>query len=226
MERPKAPLIAGILAEVRKMILEGKYVDAAKLASQAAADNGTPDTLSGNPPHPAIMLTLTQPVGEAKDYLFTLDMRTSLVTTRWEDAGGIFKREMFTSRADDMAVLRVTAPAGRLNMTLKGEFSLPRFPRERVVSSNYVPGGKDRYMTSEPIPPEVVIRHTRNGILLSGVYAYNKGGFTVVVRAVILGGKLLADENGLHVEGSDLRRSFCCTPGGIMVNNRWVMRML
>ena len=182
-EPPKAPLIAGKLDEIRNLILEGRYVEAAKLSSRAAVESGTPDTLASNPGHPAIALTLTQPVGEAKDYLFTLDMRTSLITIRWEDADGVFKREMFASRADGIAALRATAPAGRLNLTLKGAFPPPRIPKNRVLGCNYVPGGTDTYYTGKAIPPEVVIRHTRNGILLSGVYAYGKGGFTAAVRA-------------------------------------------
>ncbi len=202
-EPPKAPLIADKLGDIRKLILEGKYVEAAKLSSNAAVESGTPDTLASNPHHSAITLTLTQPVGEAKEYLFTLDLRTSLITTRWEDADGVFQREMFASRADGIAALRATAPAGRLNLTLKGEFPQLRIPKKRVLSSNYLPGGKDKYFTGDPIPPEVVIRYTREGILLSGVYAYKKGGFTVAIHGIVSGGTLRADVKGLHVEAAN-----------------------
>ncbi|MBC8170792.1 MAG: glycoside hydrolase N-terminal domain-containing protein [Anaerolineae bacterium] len=132
-EPPQAPLIANRLDEVRKLILEGKYVEAAKLSSRAAVESGTPDTLVSNPRHPAITMTLTQPVGEAKDYLSILDLRTSLITTLWGDAEGVFKREMFTSRADGIAALRVAAPSGHLNLTLKREFPQPEIPKDRLV---------------------------------------------------------------------------------------------
>ena len=58
-EPPKTPLIADKLDEVRKLILEGRYVEAAKLSSQAAVESGTPDTLAGNPRHAAIAMALT-----------------------------------------------------------------------------------------------------------------------------------------------------------------------
>lgn len=202
-EPPKAPLIADKLGEVRRLILEGKYVEAAKLASETAAESGTPETLASNPPHPAMSMKLIQPVREAKDFLFTLNMRTSLITTRWEDMDGLYKREMFVSRADGIAVLRVTAPAGRLNLILKGEPPEIRILKNRVLSCNDVPGGVDKYYTGEPIPPKIVVRHTKNGILLSGVYAYQKGGFSVAVRAVVEGGTMYADEDGLHVKDGD-----------------------
>ena len=48
-----------------------------------------------------------------------------------------------------------------------------------------------------------MIRHTRNGILLSGVYAYEKGGFTAAVRVVVSGGALRVDDKGLHIENAD-----------------------
>jgi len=74
-EAPKAPLIAYKLEEIRRLILEGKYVEAAKLSLKAAVESGTPDTLASNPGHSDITLTLTQPVEEARDYLFTLERR-------------------------------------------------------------------------------------------------------------------------------------------------------
>ena len=202
-EAPKAPLIADKLHAIRSLILAGKYVEAGKLSSKAAIESGTPDTLASNPSHPAITLTLKQLVGEAADYLSTLDFRTSLITTRWEDKGGLFKREIFASRADNLATLRATAPTGRLNLTLKGAFPRIDIPQNRVLGCNYVPGGVDTYYTGDPIPPEVVVRHTSKGIFLSGVYAYQKGGFTTAVRAVISGGTFHADHEGLQIENAD-----------------------
>lgn len=220
-EPPKAPLIAGKLDEIRQLMLDGKYVEAARLSYSTAVENGTPDTLGSNPHHPAIILHLSQPVQEAKDYLFTLDLRNSLITTRWMEQSGLFQREMFASRADGIAAMRVTAPKGRLSLVLKGDFSLPRFPHARIVSANNVPGGTDRVVTSQPVPPDVALRYTGDGILLTGNYAYGQGGFTVAVRAVVEGGKLRVDEQGLHIEEGDsalflmsARRNYGSQPQG------------
>jgi len=197
----KAPMIADKLDEIRKLMLDGKYLEASKLSVKYAEESGTPQTIHTPPYHAAMEMDLIQPVKEAFDYFWTLDMRTSLITIRWEDGGELYKREMFASRADGIAAVRATAPAGKLNLILKG--LTPRFSGwdKPVLGTNFVPGAEELHYTNQPIPPEVKVRHTKDGILLSGTYFHkNHGGYTAAVRVVTDGGTVCSDEKGIHIE--------------------------
>lgn len=202
-EPPKAPAIADRLAEIRNLILEGKAVEAAKLSTKAAKAAGVPDTLASNPEHQALDLIVRQETGSVEDYLFTLDLRTSLVTTRWTNGGGTYKREFFASRADGLVVLRATAPAGKLNITLKGDLTPPVIPEVRVLGCNFVPGGVDTFYTGTAVPPVTTIRHSCEGITLSGICGHGKGVFSTAVRATVSGGSIRADSDGIHVKDAD-----------------------
>ncbi len=127
-EAPKAPEIAEYLEPVRKLLLKGEYKRAADLYSEMIKAKGPGSTLASSPEHAAIILEVNQPVEEAYHYFSTLDMRSSLVSVRWEDKdGGEYRREMFCSRADNLAAIRFTAPDGKLEMDLQGELPTVNF---------------------------------------------------------------------------------------------------
>jgi hypothetical protein len=202
-EPMKAPLIADKLEEIRGLMMQGKYLEASKLSVRYAEESGTPQTVHTAPYHAAMVMELTQPVEEALEYLWTLDMRTSLITIRWEEKGELYKREMFCSRADGIAVMRVTAPSGKLNLSLKG--SAPEFSgwEKPVLGTNFVPGAEELHYTNEPVAPSVEVSHTQEGILLAGVYFHkNHGGYTSAVRVVADGGRVCADETGIRIENA------------------------
>ena len=220
-EPPRAPLIADYLPEIRRMILEGRPQEAAELADMAAAQRGTPSTLTACPSHPALVLHVKQPVEEARDYLFTLDMRTSLVRVQWED-GGVFTRETFASRADGLAALRMTAPGGRLNAEIRGEFpelhyrrgkwgpnDLPEAPagrRQGLVEEDFANTGssaREGYFDCQAVAPSVTVTHEADAILLEGRYAYERGGFAVAVRVRVQGGRVLCEDGCIRLEGAD-----------------------
>ena len=172
------------------------------MADMAAAQSGTPFTLTANPSHPAIMLNINQPVMVANNYINTLNMRTSLITTQWDDEDGHYVREMFCSRADNVAVVRITAPKGHLNMTLRGMFPELDYKREEWTS-NDIPNGRSGLFDCLPIPPEVTITHTLSGICLSGVYEYNRGGFSTAVRTIVNGGSVDCSSDSIAISNAD-----------------------
>ncbi|MFY9296689.1 MAG: glycoside hydrolase N-terminal domain-containing protein [Caldicoprobacterales bacterium] len=199
---PKAPQLANHLDRIRKLILNKEYKKAAEMADMAAAQSGTPFTLTANPSHPAIMLNINQPVMVANNYINTLNMRTSLITTQWDDEDGHYVREMFCSRADNVAVVRITAPKGHLNMTLRGMFPELDYKREEWTS-NDIPNGRSGLFDCLPIPPEVTITHTLSGICLSGVYEYNRGGFSTAVRTIVNGGSVNCSSDSIAISNAD-----------------------
>lgn len=201
-EYPKAPLIRYHLPMVRKLMLEGKYKEAGELADIAACQNGCPPFFNeGSVPHPAMELHIKQKVEQADDYLHTTDMRTSLVTTRWND-NGEFKREVFCSRADGVMVLRFTAPKGRLHLTLSGGLTPVTYEREKLTS-NTMPMEGEGAFECVAIFPEFEVKNKVEGIELTGTYAYDVGGFVSVLNARVQGGSICADKTGIHVEEAD-----------------------
>lgn len=114
-EAPKAPDIADYLEPVRQLLLQGEYEKAADMAANAAKMRGPGTTLQSSPGHPALLLQMEQALcDEARDYMNTLNMRTSLVTTRWRTVDGDYSREYFCSRADSIAAVRFRGPRGKL----------------------------------------------------------------------------------------------------------------
>lgn len=181
---PSAPKIAAYLPMIRDLIKNGKYHDAAELADMAAAQNGCPSTLCYPPSHPALVLAISQPGETARQYLQTLNMRTSVISVRWEGEGGLYSRDIFCSRNNQSAILRIKAPTGRLKADIRGLF--PDIECERVSwDSNDIPNGQKGNFACKPIAPRVTVTHTGAGIFLDGIYAYDRGGFAVAVRVML-----------------------------------------
>lgn len=198
---PKAPLICDYLPLVRKKILEGKYEEAGEISDRAAVQQGTSPRLQGNPAHPAIHLHIDQQAGAAEDYLHILDMRTSLITTRWTDKGE-FRREIFCSRADQIMALRFTAPPSKLSLILKGNLPETVYHKEKMTT-NDLPGESDGYFDCLAVFPEVNVTHTLDSIILTGLYAFRIGGFVTAARIFTVNGRTWADKNGIHIANAD-----------------------
>lgn len=198
---PKAPLIRDYLPLIRKKILEGRYEEAGEIADRTAVQCGTSPRLQGNPSHPAICLHIDQRVKQADDYLHVLDMRTSLITTRWTD-GGEFCREVFCSRTDQIMALRFTAPNSGLNLTLRGDLPEIVYTKEKMTT-NDLPGEGDGYFDCLAVFPRVSVTHTPDSILLTGSYAFRIGGFVTAARIVTVSGSTLADQQGIHIKQAD-----------------------
>jgi len=104
---------AGRLAELRKMISEGRYKDAADWYIALSKTQGYGEKRWTDPIVPAFDLRIvTGASGHIRRYGRTLDFATGVVSVGWSDLEGIFVRRLFVSRADDVAVLLIKGPAG------------------------------------------------------------------------------------------------------------------
>jgi hypothetical protein len=108
------------LPEIRRLIEEGKYKEAEILQFKHSGQRSFmyPDFYV-----PAFDLTINSPAGgETRDYARSVDFQTAEAVVRWENDHGIFERRMFVSRADGVAVIKLTASTpGGLTVTLKLE---------------------------------------------------------------------------------------------------------
>jgi alpha-L-fucosidase 2 len=122
-----------VLSEVRKLIFEGKNIQAAKLAAQKIQS----ERINGMMFQPVGDLHLNFPGHEHfENYYRELNLETATSTTRYTVNGIRFTREYFVSFADQIIVIRLTADRpGSLSFNIG--FSSP----QRSVIRTY---GKDK----------------------------------------------------------------------------------
>jgi hypothetical protein len=115
----EAPKIANVFSQVRQMILDGKYHEAAMLAYDEW--HKTPITRAGGFGGARFSMLLEFP-GSAlvKDYLRTVDFESTEVKIHWTDERGEWIRRIFASRPDNVVVQWLTAPKGQsVNVRIK-----------------------------------------------------------------------------------------------------------
>ena len=129
---PEPPDLTGVMPQMRKLMLEGLFDDAAELIEKTQLDAGFgPLMVTTNvgaiiPPsslrlHYAFQLKIKQPkISETKDYLRWLDMLTGCVTIQWENALGKFMRKSVVSYKGDVCAICFTPPnAGELDVEVE-----------------------------------------------------------------------------------------------------------
>ncbi len=198
---PKAPLLAEEIPQIRRMILEGKYQEAAEYADMKAAQNGTPSTFITTPHHPALLLHIKRDTNGVRDYIQTLNMDLAMVTTSWNDDNGSFKQEYFCSRADHIGVIRIKGPEGRLNIKLSGVFPEKQYTRQHF-SPNDVPNGRSGWSDSMPELPKVDIHYKQDAILADGIYNYDHGSYALAARITVSGGISEVCEDGIIIKNT------------------------
>jgi hypothetical protein len=110
----QAPNIAGILPQVRQMLLDGKYHEAAQLAHDEWHKTPIPSAGGGFGGGQAFSMRLDLPKTSAvKDYLRTVDFESTELKVHWTDERGEWVRRTFTSRPDNVVVQWLTAPKGQ-----------------------------------------------------------------------------------------------------------------
>ena len=109
---------AARLSEVRQLIDQGLYQEAYQkgLEISGRSDFRYPDAFI-----PAFDMRIqTSAQGEVRDFMRSVDFQTGVATVHWADERGVFERRLFVSRADGVAVLQISGPAGgAINCTMK-----------------------------------------------------------------------------------------------------------
>ena len=110
----EAPKIADILPQVRQMLLDGKYHEAAAFGYQKWHENPIQGGGMGFGAGGGFSMRLEFPKSAwVKDYLRTVDFESTEVKVHWTDERGEWVRQTFTSRPDNLVVQRLTAPKGQ-----------------------------------------------------------------------------------------------------------------
>ncbi len=172
-ENPEAPKY---LNEARRLLFEGKYVEAEKLVQEKIMGLRLP---RGEHTYQTLgdLLLDFQPTTEVADYICLLDLDSAIVRVSYRAQGATFTREIFSSPADQAIVMRLECDKpGRISfaatLTRPADFEVSVVASDRIVMRGHVSKGNGvRYEAQLRIMPE--------------------------------GGKISAENGALRVEGAD-----------------------
>ena len=133
LHEPLPPVdTAKLLPRIRQLIASGEYQAAADLVVQESQDENYGPKRWTDPLIPAfdLLVHTAPPVGTVRGYLRTVDYTTGVATIRWRDDRGEFRRQLFVSRSDGVAVLSIEAPGGQA--LLSCDIELAQRPIDKV----------------------------------------------------------------------------------------------
>lgn len=193
----EAPKIAGVLPEVRKLILDGQYRAGLDLSLHAAtADGMPPGTMNHGPVIPFTMHIEIPRAGVPHDYLRSVDFESGEIKVYWTDDRGDWVRQSFVSRPDNIAVQYLTPPAGK---TLDATISISTASPRRGPGSGPSRGPSD---LSNGVRYEQEFSEQR--LLVIGHFGPEFGniGFAGVTRVVVDGGSVKMENGKLVIRGA------------------------
>jgi len=164
---PANPAAYDLYVQARKLILAGNAAEAQKLLKV--------DGL-GKPSGQASYQTIGEVVldfpggGDAKDYRRSLDLETAIATTQFTLGDITYTRKVFSSAADQVLVVRLTADKpGRISFS--ASFTTPNKNSHSAVSANELvftsTGGKHADIEGK-VQEETIVRAINQGGTVSG----------------------------------------------------------
>ena len=198
-KRPfEAPRIAAIFPQVRQMLLEGKYHDAARLGYEEwHKTTMTGGGFGGGGAGFSMRLEFPQ-TASVKDYLRTVDFESTELKVHWTDERGEWIRELFASRPDNIVVQRLTAPQGQsVNI--------------RITMQRSAGGGRGGGRGGAPAAVGAGASQTNSHqdfdeqrLIFKGIFdpSVNNNGYAGVTRVVRNGGSARMDGDTLVVQNA------------------------
>jgi hypothetical protein len=189
-ERPPTmpPETAPRLFEIRSLIARGLYQQASQLAFDVS---GQESFLYPDPFVPAFELKVRME-GEphVTDYVRSVDFETGEASVQWADRRGRFARRLFVSRADGVAVMRITGPgAGSVGCRVELRSREPGHERFRKNIREAKSAAEGEHLT---------YRHRFTNAYPGSVHALE--GFA---RVRTQGGSQRTEGSSIVVEGAD-----------------------
>jgi alpha-L-fucosidase 2 len=171
------------LPEIRRLIFEGKIAEAEKIAADKML--GRPARIKSYQPLGDLDIE-TPGVKTATNYRRDLNLETGIATVRYESDGATFTREVFSSAADNVLVVRLACDKpGRIDST----FTLNRL--------------KDAKASSDPDSPGRLV--LRGRITTLDDAQQNEVGMRFEAQALVLptGGTLTVSDGTATVKAAD-----------------------
>ena len=119
--KDELPDVAYTLSETRRLMDEGRYMEANWHLTNALRRAGYATTLAS--PVPLAHLLLTMNVEQAfRSYRRELDMSTGEIAVSWRDGDAAYARKLFVSRADDLIACLIEADRPSIDAWLRLDF--------------------------------------------------------------------------------------------------------
>lgn len=106
------------LAQIKKLLLAGKYAEAAAIPTALRVKDGFTD--QRDPFIPAFDLRITQQALNVTRYQRAVNFETGEASVNWQDQSGQYERKLFVSRADSLVVLSIRSKE-KISCTLQFE---------------------------------------------------------------------------------------------------------
>lgn len=198
----EAPKIANVFQQVRKMMMEGKYHEAAMVAYNEWHKTSMPRAagLGGS----RYSLVLESPASTSvKDYLRTVDFESTEVKVHWTDERGEWVRKIFTSRPDNVVVQWLTAPGGQsVNVRIKLAEGGGGGRARNTGGGQNAAAIRGREGTQAPTPNNAQVDVNEQRLIFKGRVdpTIDNRGYAGVTRVVRNGGSARVDGNTLVIE--------------------------
>lgn len=189
------PNVGGLLPKVRALADSGKFDKAAALGTDEArrqlTEMGAPQAWSISP-HPAFDLNVKiENSGAIAAYRRGLNMETGETKNHWEDQSGTVEESVFSSRTNDINVMRMMGSKGKkLNVILQ----LTETPGRKGEVAGLALNDVFSSVTSSAEP---------GWLKYHASYTHDAGGYEGLARVTIKGGEMKVVENRLQIKNAD-----------------------
>jgi hypothetical protein len=186
-----------MLFEIRNLIDRGLYAQATELAFELSGQDGF---MGPDPFVPAFDVTLSMgSEGKVGNYMRSVDFQTGEATVHWTDDRGVFERKMFVSRADGLAVMLITGPAGAVDFQLGIG---PRKPSDKLDARTI----SNSYKVFEDNISDIVTTTDNKSILFkynfTNAYPGSIHSLEAIAKVVMNDGQLTEGRQTLSVKGA------------------------
>jgi hypothetical protein len=198
----EAPNLGKHLETIRELVLKGEGRKAAELAVQLGVEAGIEDLIWTDPLVPACQIEIESLSRDSiVNYARSVNYETGEALTTWKTEEGIFHRKIFTSRPDDISVLKIFSPH---NIKQNVKIRLAQLP----VSESETNGDlEDEFSSIEPI--EEVKSTVNDDGTLTYITLFQKKwegslkGYIVEAKVIAKNGEMSSNDGWLFVNDTD-----------------------
>uniref|UniRef100_UPI003217D17A glycosyl hydrolase family 95 catalytic domain-containing protein n=1 Tax=uncultured Draconibacterium sp. TaxID=1573823 RepID=UPI003217D17A len=174
--REIVPNLGGDMSKLKKTGLEAGINSPAIVHKKVLEKTGH-KIVNTDPFHPAFFLKMNMKPDSASNYLLTENFETGEIVAKWSDREGEWQRKLFISRADDVAVMTLKGPCGKVNCNFQMEIN------HELIETSIV---------------------TEKGFISAhNVYKKGKGGYDCAIRIITDKGTVIPTADGVSVENAD-----------------------
>lgn len=133
---------------MRDLVVDGRADAAGDLLRRLKTESGFPGYNTTNPFVGACSLDMAMPGSlDVVDYIRSIDFQTGEALVAWENTAGLFHRQFFVSRADDVVVIRLSSPSSaKLNLRVglrEIAYTPPTDPNDIDIYGRTIDGCED-----------------------------------------------------------------------------------